>query len=252
MDRRATPLQVLMVEDSPADAELIVRAMRELGKPVAHRRVSNGPDMRDALAQRTPDIILSDFSMPGFSGAEALKIAKEVVPDTPFLFVSGTIGEELAIEALRDGADDYVLKDNLRRLPSAMDRALRAANERRDRMRMAMALQESEERFRSIVESSQDWIWEIDTTGRIVYTNDAVREMLGYEPRDLVGRNLLDLMTADSRRIVEGLIPHYLVGSNRWRRRRLDFHNRDGEVRVMTSSARSIDIGRRRRFSLST
>jgi PAS domain S-box-containing protein len=243
MERRTAPLHVLMVEDSAADAELIVRAMRELGVPIEHRRVTGASAMRACLAERVPDIVLSDFSMPGFSGQEALRIAQAEVPDVPFLFVSGTIGEELAIEALREGADDYVLKDNLRRLPSAMDRAIRAASERRDRMRMAMALQESEERFRSIVESSQDWIWEIDTTGRIVYTNDAVREILGYEPRELVGRNMLDLMTADSRRIVEALIPHYLVGSNRWRRRRVDFHDRDGEVRVMTSSARSMHDG---------
>lgn len=243
MDLRAAPLQVLMVEDSPADAELILRAMRELGQPVAHRRVANGPDMRGALAQRTPGIILSDFALPGFSGEEALRIAKELVPDTPFLFVSGTIGEELAIEALRQGADDYVLKDNLRRLPSAMQRALRSAGERADRQRMERALQESEERFRSIVESSLDWIWEIDTHGVIAYSNEAVDGILGLSAREVIGTNMLDLMTEPSRKAVEALVPHYLVGSNRWRGRVLCFRHRDGSVRTVVSNARSMQDG---------
>jgi len=243
MDRRTRPLHVLMVEDSPNDAELIVRAMRGLATPVEHRRVSSEQAMRDALAAQVPDIILSDFALPGFSGEEALRIAKERVPDTPFLFVSGTIGEELAIEALQQGADDYVLKDNLRRLPSAMDRALRAAGERADRMRMAEALQESEERFRSIVESSLDWIWEVDTTGRIVYSNEAVRDILGYGAREVLGRNMLDLLAPASRAAVEALIPQHMIGSNRWRRRRLHFLDRDGATRILLSNARSLHDG---------
>ena len=240
MDRRTRPLHVLMVEDSPNDAELIVRAMRGLAAPVEHRRVTGEQAMRDALAAQVPDIILSDFALPGFSGEEALRIAKERVPDTPFLFVSGTIGEELAIEALQQGADDYVLKDNLRRLPSAMDRALRAAGERADRMRMAHALQESEERFRSIVESSLDWIWEVDTTGRIVYSNEAVRDILGFGAREVVGRNMIDLLAPASRAAVEALIPQHMIGSNRWRRRRLHFLDRDGATRILLSNARSL------------
>ena len=252
MDYRKAPLHVLMVEDSPADAELILRAMRELGTPVEHRRVSSDAGLRAALHDRMPDIILSDFAMPGFGGQDALRIAQELAPDVPFLFVSGTIGEELAIEALQRGADDYVLKDNLRRLPSAMERALRAARQRSDREGMAAALQESEERFRSIVESSLDWIWEIDADGRIVYTNDAVRDMLGHEPRDLIGRSMLDLLAHDSRAAVEALVPHYRTGASRWRRRTLKFCHRDGGVRTIISNARSIAEGRRRRLSLST
>jgi PAS domain S-box-containing protein/diguanylate cyclase (GGDEF)-like protein len=243
MDRRTRPLHVLMVEDSPADAELILRAMRELGVPIEHRRVSSEAALRDALAERLPDIILSDFSMPGFSGQDALRIAKEVTPHTPFLFVSGTIGEELAIEALRRGADDYVLKDNLRRLPSAMDRAIRAANERAERVRMARALQDSEERFRSIVESSLDWIWEVDANGRIVYSNEAVRDILGLEARDITGTSMFDLLCEDSRKTVEALIPHDQAGSNHWQRRVLHFHHKDGSVRVLISNARSIHDG---------
>lgn len=240
MDRRTRPLEVLMVEDSPADAELILRAMRDLGVPIRHRRVTNAAALRKALAQTTPDIILSDFALPGFSGQDALKIAKDLAHDTPFLFVSGTIGEEHAIEALKFGADDYVLKDNLRRLPSAMDRAIRAADERAERVRISAALRESEERFRSIVESSLDWIWEIDREGVIVYSNDAVRDILGYSAQELIGRNMLTLMAPATRAAVETLIPQYLVGSGRWRRRNMTFLHRDGSERVLISNARSV------------
>ena len=243
MDRKTQPLDVLMVEDSPADAELIVRAMRELGIPIRHQRVTSEHALRRALAETRFDIILSDFSMPGFSGQEALRIARELTPDTPFLFVSGTIGEELAIEALKCGADDYVLKDNLRRLPSAMDRAIRASNERAERIRMSAALRESEERFRSIVESSLDWIWEIDATGHVVYSNEAVRDILGYTAQEMLGRNMLDLMAPATRASVEALIPHYLVGSGRWRRRSMTFVHRDGSERVLISNARSVHDG---------
>jgi PAS domain S-box-containing protein len=240
MDRRTQPLNVLMVEDSPADAELILRAMRDLGIPIEHRRVSNEFALRAALDDVRPDIILSDFSMPGFSGQEALRIAKALVPDTPFLFVSGTIGEELAIEALKLGAEDYVLKDNLRRLPSAMDRAIRAADERAERVRISAALHESEERFRSIVESSLDWIWEIDRDGTIVYSNEAVRDILGYTAQDVIGRSMLALMAPTTRAAVEALIPQYLVGSGRWRRRSMTFLHRDGSERMLISNARSV------------
>jgi PAS domain S-box-containing protein/diguanylate cyclase (GGDEF)-like protein len=240
MDYRQAPLHVLMVEDSQADAELILRAMRELGMPVEHRRVSSEAALREALRVRMPEIILSDFAMPGFSGQDALRIAHELAPDVPFLFVSGTIGEELAIEALQRGADDYVLKDNLRRLPSSMRRALRAARERSDREGMAAALQESEERFRSIVESSQDWIWEIDAQGRIVYTNDAVRDMLGYAPQDLLGLGMRDLMTADSRAAVEALVPQFRKDAGRWQRLTIKFRHRNGAERTMISNARPI------------
>ncbi|KGQ20276.1 Diguanylate cyclase [Lysobacter dokdonensis DS-58] len=240
MDRRTQPLEVLMVEDSPADAELILRAMRDLGIPIRHRRVTSEHAMRMALAETRPDIILSDFSMPGFSGQEALQIAREVVAETPFIFVSGTIGEELAIEAVKRGADDYVLKDNLRRLPSAMDRAIRSAHERAERLRISAQLRESEERFRSIVESSLDWIWEIDRTGLIVYSNEAVRDILGYTAREVIGRNMLDLMSPISRAAAEALIPQYLVGSGRWRRRSMAFVHRDGSERMLLSNARSM------------
>ena len=118
-------LQLVMVEDTDADAELVARNLAKAGLDVDMHRVETEPDFVQALQEIGPDVILSDFSLPQFDGLRALEIAGVHVPDTPFIFVSGTIGEERAIDALRRGATDYVLKTNLSRLSTAVERALR-------------------------------------------------------------------------------------------------------------------------------
>jgi diguanylate cyclase (GGDEF)-like protein len=123
-------LRLLAVEDSRNDAELVERCLLKAGLIVEIQRVQTEHEFVSALEKRTPDVILSDFSLPQFSGLRALDLAVAHAPDTPFIYVSGTIGEERAIEALRRGATDYVLKTNLARLPSAVDRAMREASMR--------------------------------------------------------------------------------------------------------------------------
>src|SRR5574341_1761250 len=106
-------IRVLLTEDSPADAELELRELRRAGLRVAPRTVASERAFVAALREFRPDVILSDFTMPGFDGMAALARARDTTPDTPFIFVSGTIGEEYAVSALRNGATDYVLKSNL-------------------------------------------------------------------------------------------------------------------------------------------
>ena len=117
-------IKVLLVEDRAEDADLIVRELRRSGLSIAAQRVDSAAAYELALAGFAPDLILSDYALPGFDGSEALRIAQRKRPDTPFIFVSGTIGEERAIEALKQGAVDYVLKDNRARLVPAVERAL--------------------------------------------------------------------------------------------------------------------------------
>ena len=117
-------LRVLIVEDVPVEAELVLRQLAEGGMPCAHLRVDTEGSFRAALLRFRPHIILSDFTLPAFDGLSALDIARHEAPHVPFIFVSGTIGEERAIEAIRSGATDYVLKNNLRRLGTAVKRAL--------------------------------------------------------------------------------------------------------------------------------
>src|SRR5467141_1702747 len=132
-----TPLlRLLLTEDNAADADLELRELKRAGLRIAHRVADTEEGFVSALREFCPDVILSDFSMPGFDGMAALALARELAPDTPFVFVSGTLGEEYAIRALRNGATDYVLKTNLMRLPAAVERAFTKAKERRERRRL--------------------------------------------------------------------------------------------------------------------
>jgi diguanylate cyclase (GGDEF)-like protein len=131
----ATTLHLLLVEDSAEDAVLIVDALEQGGYTVAMERVWAAGPLLDALDRQTWDIVIADYTMPGFSGAAALHLVRERQPDLPFIFVSGTIGEDTAVAAMRNGAQDYIVKGNLRRLAPAVDRELRDAVVRRDRTR---------------------------------------------------------------------------------------------------------------------
>ena len=117
-------IRILHLEDSALDAELIERELKRAKLNFSSTRVETERSFRDALESSDPDVILADYNLPGFDGIAALKIARELVPDTPFIFVSGSIGEERAVQALREGAADYVLKDRPARLAPAMVRAI--------------------------------------------------------------------------------------------------------------------------------
>jgi len=132
----ATPLRVLLIEDSEDDALLLVRELRRGGYDVTHHRVDSAAAMHAALDSAAWDLVMSDHSMPGFSGTQALELLRSRNVELPFIFVSGTIGEEMAVSALKSGAQDYLLKGNLRRLLSAVDRSLQEAEGRRERRRL--------------------------------------------------------------------------------------------------------------------
>ncbi len=143
-------IHILMLEDDPADAELTKFALRKAGLHFSFTRVETKREYLDKLNERAPDLILSDYSLPGFNGRDALDIAREKCPHTPFVFVTGTMGEEVAIETLKSGATDYVLKTRLGRLSPAVNRALREAHERAKHRRAQEQLRESHERLRAL------------------------------------------------------------------------------------------------------
>ncbi len=180
-------LRLLMVEDAEADAELAARQLSRSGIPFVHRVVHAEPAFREALRAFRPHVILSDFTLPGFGGLAALEIAQREAPEVPFIFLSGTIGEERAIEALRRGAIDYVFKSNVARLAPAIQRALRDVAERRRRRRAERRIRESEQRLRDIINTAQDWIWEMDADGRFAFSSESVRGILGRAPQELAG-----------------------------------------------------------------
>ena len=182
------PVRMLFVEDSQNDVELALRALRREGLQVVPRRVETEEAMRAEILDFRPDVILSDFSMPNFDGLAALLVAKDIAPGLPFIFVSGTIGEERAIEAIRLGATDYVLKDNTRRLSTSVRRALQEASER-EQTRKA---EEERARLVEILEATSDYVAMTDPEGKIIYLNAAWRNLAGVGAHELQGRKLLD------------------------------------------------------------
>jgi two-component system, cell cycle sensor histidine kinase and response regulator CckA len=180
------PLHVLLVEDSPDDAQLILRELQRTERVIHFERVDDAEAMLAALEKRSWDVILSDWSMPTFSGPAALAILKEKKLDVPFIIVSGTIGEEMAAEAMRAGARDFVLKDKLGRLTPAVERELSECKERRARRQAEEALRESEGRYRRLAESGIVGIKIADLDGNIIDANDAYLKMIGYSRDELL------------------------------------------------------------------
>lgn len=151
----STPLSVLLIEDSEMDAMLLLGHLRHGGYEVDHLRVDNAQDLAAALAGRKWDIVLSDHNMPGFSSNAALEMVRAVNSDIPFIIVSGSIGEDMAVSAMRAGAQDYLMKDNLARLVAAVDRELKDADHRRRQREAEHALLIREEELRIAREVQQ-------------------------------------------------------------------------------------------------
>jgi PAS domain S-box-containing protein len=172
------PLRLLIVEDSEDDARLVVRELKRAGYEPIYERVDTAAAMRAALDGGSWDIVVSDFRMPQFTGTDALKLLRARDQETPFIFVSGTIGEDVAVEAMRAGAQDYVTKDNLRRLAPAIERELRDAAVRRER-------RAGETRFRRIVDSAMMGVLFWDAQGQITDANDHFLKIVGYTREDL-------------------------------------------------------------------
>jgi PAS domain S-box-containing protein len=204
------PLRLLLVEDSENDALLVVHELTRGGFETTYERVWDAPSMRAALQRERWDLVLSDHSMPQFSGRAALQTVREHDPDVPFIFVSGTIGEDAAVESMRMGAQDYLNKSSLRRLVPAIQRELREAAGRRDRRRAEVALRESEQRFEKVFQASPVGVT-ISTLadGRYVDVNPAFLRMIGRTRDEVIGHTAFDIAfwrdPGDRARIVERL-----------------------------------------------
>src|SRR5687768_4532672 len=148
----STTLRALIVEDSEDDRELVLRELRRGGYSVTYEQVQTAPALHAALAERQWDIIIADFSMPQFDALAALKTVNGFQLDIPFIIVSGSIGEETAVAAMRAGAHDYLMKDNLARLVPVVERELREAETRREHRQAEESLQQSEERYRYLAD----------------------------------------------------------------------------------------------------
>jgi DNA-binding response OmpR family regulator len=162
------PICFLHLEDDPADAQLVESILESAGMVCQITRVQTGDAFDEALRQGEYDIILGDYRLPTFDGMSALRLSRQLASDVPFIFVSGVMGEDAAIEGLTEGATDYVLKDKLTRLEPAVKRALRDAENRQERKRAERELRTISIYARSLIEASLDPLVTISTDGKII------------------------------------------------------------------------------------
>jgi PAS domain S-box-containing protein len=188
-----------VVEDRTEDAELAIRELRRAELNCETRRVDKADAFRRALGEFRPDIVLADYTVPGFGGMAALEILKAEAPVIPLIIVTGSLDEETAAECIKAGAADYVLKTNLIRLGPAVSGALAYAQSQADKQVAESALRISERRFRALVEESWDAVALFAGDGTILYGSPATTRLLGYDLTEFVGRNAMELIHPDDR-----------------------------------------------------
>lgn len=186
----AKPLRVLNVEDSESDTALLAIALKRGGYDPTLERVATAAAMNDALDRQAWDVIICDYAMPQFSTQAALALMKEKGIDLPFIILSGTIGEDNAVAAMKAGAHDYIMKDKTKRLIPAIERELREATIRRDQKIALAALKESEARLSGILNMSPNAVISIDKTQRIILFNHGAEVIFGYSSTEMMGKPL--------------------------------------------------------------
>ena len=198
-------LRILHLEDDVDYSDLVRSLLDKEGIDAQIVLALNRPDFEAALSGGPFDLILADYLLPEFNGIQALRIAREKFPEAPFLILSGTIGEQIAIESLKAGATDYVLKVWPERLIPAIRRAVQEAEERRQRKRVETELIRRERYFRTLTENALDILTILNQQGDFLYNSPSLKRVLGFDPKDLAGRNFFALVhPEDLPRVLEG------------------------------------------------
>jgi two-component system sensor histidine kinase UhpB len=204
MDTTTTSaLHIVILEDSAIDAELMELELRKGGVMARYTRVETASEFEKVMDSGPIDLILADYTLPEFDGITALRQLRSRMAHVPFIFVSGSLGEERAIEALKSGATDYVLKDRLQRLPSVVSRALMEASERRERLHAELALDEQRVLMRAIIDNLPEHIYAIDANSRLTVINQSMLRRLERKRDSVVSRRLSDVISGERGRDLE-------------------------------------------------
>lgn len=258
-------LKLLIAEDSEDDALLILRELKKNGMDIVSERVYTHDAMKNALEKGHWDIVIADYVMPGFGGMEALNLLKETRADIPFILISGRITEEMAVDGMKAGAAEFILKQNMARLAPAINRELREAETRRlkkkaeeearektaalaalndDLMHEIEARKKIEERllkseeqltielkkYRGLVETLQEVVYSLDMDGMITYISPAVERFAGYSPAEVIGHNFLDFVYIDDYPMAMSEFKEQ-TASGMFKPLEIRIHTKSGEIR---------------------
>ncbi|HSW57303.1 MAG TPA: ATP-binding protein [Dehalococcoidales bacterium] len=231
-------LNLLMVEDSEIDAYFNVRTLEKAGFEIVSGLVTSAQEMKAALARANYDLVIADHNLPQFDSFSALELYKTNHLDIPFIVVSGTIGEEMAVELMKKGAHDYVMKNNLSRLAPVVERELRDAEIRRERRKADAKLKISEERFRQVAEVAGEMIWEADAGMKYLYVNPVALELTGYSPEELVGQRFIyDLFPEEVRQGYRAALSEYFESRQPIKNFTSTRVRKDGRMIILETSA---------------
>lgn len=244
------PLRVLVVEDSEFDAKMLVRLLDRGGYATAYERVQTADAMAAALTNKEWDLVLSDYNLPTFNATLALQLLQATKLDIPFIIVSGGIGEDIAVAAMKSGANDYLMKGNLARLVPAVERELRDAAVRHARRKAESELRESEQRYRLLWETATDAILLMDTKSDILFANPAVQGIFGYAPTELVGKNFAMLLPEKLRVTSDTTFhrPEQIVTTAQRRTLETAGLKKDGSEVLLELAFNDIELGGQRLF----
>ncbi len=218
---------MLLVEVSATDATLVVQELQRTGRSIDFERVETTDAMRAALERMPWDVVISDWSTPKSSGRAALDLLRELQLDLPFIIVSGTTGEEHAVEAIRAGAHDYVLKGQLERLTPAVERELLDHGPRRARRQVELSRRDAEGRMRRMIESAMVGVWFLGAEGKTSFVNQRMAQILGLSAGEAAHASVADFVHADERPGLAERLARGTAGTGSYEQR---FRRKDGSV----------------------
>ncbi len=221
--------RILILEDSYPDANLMEIVLSDADIPYISQRVETRGEFIAAIQDFSPDLILADYHLPAFNGLDALTLAQQTCPDAPFIIVTGALGEERAVECIKNGATDFLLKDNMSRLPQAVLRALREGREKFKRKKA----ERERKRLTDILEATTDFVGISDSKGQLVYINQMWRVMLGLGPEDSIeGLKLEDFHPPQSSKILLNEVLPKAAEKGMWSWETVMLNKQDEEIPV--------------------
>ncbi len=237
--RKSEPLRILLLEDVTPDADLMELELARAGLCFTLRRVEKRDEFLRNLNEFRPDIVLADYSLPQFTALEALRLMHASGADVPFILVTGSQSEEVAVQCMKEGVDDYILKSSLRRLPSALRNAIEKKEAEQSKQLAIEALKQREEHFRSLIENALDIILVLNLDGSIRYSSPSVK-IIGYRPEELASKSLFEIVSPDDSQELAGIFADVLRHSTQTRSAEFLVRHKDGSSRVLDAVCKAI------------